>query len=186
VLLGLGVGVLFLALASGSILAWLQFRTEPEPVATERHLSAIDRQQQILIEGMEQDLDPSGPDRSHMLRGVTNRIELTQLYLDQRRLEDADQLFTNLLASKAPQYRVLGRLGHGMVLAYQNHPAESNKAISDSLEDLRKTPILANNQVLKFEIARALAFNKANATASEPFPPSLERLLLPERPTKIK
>jgi eukaryotic-like serine/threonine-protein kinase len=186
VLVGLGVGALVLAFASGSLLAWRQFRFEAEPVASEGHLSAIDRQQQILVEGMEQDLDPSGPDRSHILRGVTNRIELAQLYLDQRRLEDADQLFTSLSASKALQYKALGRLGHGLVLAYQNHPAESNKAISESLEDLRKTPILANNQVLKFEIARALAFNKANATANDPFPANLERLLLPERPYKSK
>jgi eukaryotic-like serine/threonine-protein kinase len=183
VLLGVGVGMLLLAFSGGSFLAWRQFKPATATVSVEGHLSALDRQEQILVEGMEQDVDP-GSDRTRVMRGVTNRMELAQLYLDQRRLPEADQLFANLVASKAPQYRVLGRVGHAIVLAYQNHPAESNKAIGESLADLKKTPILANNQVLKFEIARALAFNKANAT--EPLPAELERLLLPERPYKVK
>jgi hypothetical protein len=51
---------------------------------------------------------------------------------------------------------------------------------------LRSTPLIFNNPTVRYEIARALAFNKANANPSEPMPPELERHLLPERPKKLK
>jgi hypothetical protein len=185
VLLGFGVGLLLLAFSSGSMLAWQQYRPAAGTAVPDAHFSAVERQEQILVEGMEQDVDP-GTERPRVIRGVTNRIELAQLYLDQRRLEEADQFFGNLAVSKVHQYKVLGRLGHGLVLAYQNRPKESNKVLAESLSDLKKTPILANNPVLKYEIARAIGFNKANATSSDPLPPELERHLLPERPYKVK
>ncbi|HEV8062437.1 MAG TPA: serine/threonine-protein kinase [Gemmataceae bacterium] len=185
VLLGFGVGLLLLAFLSGGMLAWQQYRPAAESSVPDAHLSATDRQEQILVEGMEQDVDP-GMERARINRGVTNRIELGQLYLDQRRLEEADQFFGNLATSKVNQYRVLGRLGHGLVLAYQNHPKESNKVLGESLTELKRIPLLANNPVLKYEIARAIGFNKANATPSDPLPAELERHLLPERPYRVK
>jgi eukaryotic-like serine/threonine-protein kinase len=184
-LIGFGVVMVLLAMLGGSLLATRLYRPRAEPELAEGRPSASERQEQILREGLEQDLDP-GNERPRVVRGVTNRMELAQLYLDQRRLEEADQFFANLAASKVPPYKVLGRLGHGLVLAYQNHPVESNKAILDNLAAVRQTPLLSNNMVLKYEIARALAFNKANATSSEPFPTELERHLLPERPNKVK
>ena len=73
-----------------------------------------------------------------------------------------------------------------LVLAYENHPTESNKVIGENLADLKSAQPGYTTSALKYEIARALAFNKANATPSEPLPPELERLLLPERPNKVK
>jgi hypothetical protein len=177
-----------LALLGGSLLATRQYRPPfSESETAEARPSAVDRQEQILLEGLEQDTEPERfRDQRRIVRGVTNRIELAQLYLDQRRLEEADQLFAKLTASKIPQYMLLGRLGHGMVLAYQNRPTESNKAILDNLAELKRTLLLYNNMALKYELARALAFNKANATADSPFPTELERLVLPERPYKVK
>ncbi len=155
------------------MLAWQRYRPTAESAVGDAHLSATQRQEQILVEGMEQDVDP-GTERPRINRGVTNRLELGQLYLDQRRLEEADQFFGNLAASKVHQYRVLGRLGHGLVLAYQDRPKESNKVLNESLNELKRVPLLANNPVLKYEIARAIGFNKANATPSDPLPAELE------------
>jgi serine/threonine-protein kinase len=185
VLWGFGVLMIMLAFLGGSLLAWQQFRPTSEPGVADTPHSARERQEQILVEGMEQDVDP-GTERVRIVRGVTNRIELAQLYLEQRRLEEADKLFAKLAASKVNPYKVLGRLGHGLVLAYENHPSESNRVIAESLVDFRSAPLLANNPTLKYEIARALAFNKANATPTEPMPPDLERHILPERPKKLK
>jgi eukaryotic-like serine/threonine-protein kinase len=186
VLIGFGIAAILVALLMGSLLATYKYRPSKDLSGPEVHPSATDRQEQILLEGLEQDVDPGSNERSRVIRGVTNRLELAQLYLDQRRLDEADRFFSNLAASKVAQYRVLGRLGQGLVLAYQNRPVESNIAIRESLEKLRQVPLLNNNTMLKYEIARALAFNKANATPAEPFPPDLERHLLPERPNRVK
>jgi serine/threonine-protein kinase len=185
VLLGIGVAAVLMAMLSGSLLATYRYRSTSEVTMTDPQPSAIERQERILVEGLEQDIDP-GAERPRLIRGITNRLELAMLYLDQRRLEEADRFFENLAASKVTSYRALGRLGHGLVLAYQNRPVESNKIILDCLNELRRTPVLNNTTVVKYEIARALAFNKANATLSDPFPAELERYLSPERPNKVK
>ncbi len=186
-LISFGVVMVVLALLGGSLLAMRQYRPVAESEPAEGRPSAVDRQEQILLEGLEQDNDPERfRDQRRFVRGITNRIELAQLYLDHRRLEEADQFFAKLTASKIPQYMLLGRLGHGMVLAYQNRPTDSNKVILDNLAELRRTPILNTNMALKYELAQALAFNKANATSDSPFPAELERLVLPERPYKVK
>ena len=103
--------MLLSAFLCGSLLAWKQFRPVAESAAPEAHLSALERREQILREGMEQDLDP-GTERSRLIRGVTNRMELAQIYLDQHRLDEANQLFANLAQQSASPKAVLGRLGN--------------------------------------------------------------------------
>jgi eukaryotic-like serine/threonine-protein kinase len=182
----LGTTLLTGAFLVGAFIAWARFRPPPAPPELpDVRVSAAERKEQLLRDALSQDVDPLG-DRPSLQRGLGNRIELGLLYVRQRRLDEADKLFTDLMNKSTRQYFVFGRLGHGMVLAYQNRTAESNKVLRETFNLSMYPQILASNYALQYEVARALEFNKANASVSAPFPPDLERHLAPERPYKVK
>jgi hypothetical protein len=140
----------------------------------------LEKQEGFLREAVAQDVDPAN-DRLRITRGVTNRIDLGQFYLREHRLEDADQYFAELAASKVKPYHTLGRLGHAMVLAYQDKTEESNKEFLDLIggkpgagEHAERMQLLMNQPRLRAEIARALNFNKANTSSASTFPSQLE------------
>src|SRR5262249_40127668 len=82
------------------------------------------RNEQFLREAVEKYANPGG-DRVSRDLGLRHSLELGVLYLKEDRLEEADQFFAGLI--KVPVYRILGRLGHAIVLARQDHAIESNK-----------------------------------------------------------
>lgn len=184
VAISVGVAVTIVALAGGAFLAWWRHDAAGRTPAVSKPLSSIDRQEKFLKESLEQDAVVDFTDRSraqdHLRRGLTNRVELAQLYLKKRQLDDADQLFASLVASKVLQYRILGQLGQGLVLAYKDRPVESNDAIRKAWDKMaNEAPMLRNNPSLRYEIARALDYNKSNLSANQSMGSELEALIMP-------
>jgi tetratricopeptide (TPR) repeat protein len=127
------------------------------------------------------------------------------LYVDQRRLDEAEAFFKNL-RDKPPHdtkiYSGLGKIGLGLVLAYQNKPTESNQVFLE-IEKQRpqfgekgKQPggdwkpwmgrgprefsaeaYLLAQPTIRRAVAEALSYNLANLDA--PLPDALERLRRP-------
>jgi hypothetical protein len=116
--------------------------------------------------------------------------DLAVFYLDQRRWDEADQLFLRLVNSNQPDvYKTFGRLGHAIVLGLQSKTKESNDLF---LELLKKRPALdpANGKPgaypavfqapkIRHWLAEALDYNYRNDP--EHFPARLEPLRKPAR-----
>jgi hypothetical protein len=115
--------------------------------------------------------------------GLELRRDLGLLYLDQRRWQDADQFFNELLANpnQVPAYLRLGKLGHAVVLGLQNQPAASNDAFLDllgkdstgkrvGLEHTLLANIVLRNLSFRQWIAEALEYNYRNAPQQFPAP----------------
>jgi hypothetical protein len=179
---------LVVALSAGGMFAWLSGmrrdlgRVEqlPKTEAAELHGPELETRENFLRNTVEQDADP-GNERLRITRGVTNRIDLGEFYLQEHRLEQADRFFKELEASKVRAYHTLGRIGHAIVLAYENKTAQSNQEFLELIggkpgfgEHAERMQLLMNQARLRAEIARALEFNKANATRADPFPQRLE------------
>jgi serine/threonine-protein kinase len=145
-------------------------------------------------------------------RHLEATAQLGVLYLEQRRLNEADAFFKDLREKPPAElkvYSALGRIGHAAVLAYQDKPEESNKLF---LEIAKSVPTIgekgrpggadwrqlmgrgprdagAEMFLMMFQpavrriVAEALSCNAANMT--EPLPPELERLRkLPTPPAR--
>jgi serine/threonine-protein kinase len=145
------------------------------PLVTEQQ-----NQEKFLRKAIDEDAAP-GPDRFRINRGVTNRIELALYYLRLHRLDEADRYFSELQKSRVKVYDMLGRLGHAIVLAHQDKSAESDRLFLELLgnkaavgEHVERIRLLMDQPQLRYEMARALDANKANATPAEAFPKELE------------
>jgi hypothetical protein len=144
------------------------------------------RQEQRLKEWVVQYANP-GNDPTRIRNGLGFYVELGVLYLQQHRLEEANQFFSELKKHSIEQYALLGRLGHAIVLGLQDRPAESNQLFMELFGDLKRPPkgrlplalFLRENPQLAQWVAKALDFNAVNATPEAPFPPQLEPLRRP-------
>jgi hypothetical protein len=103
-------------------------------------------------------------------------------------LEEADEFFGKLIdnPAKVPAYRTLGRLGHAIVLARQDRTAESIRLFQDLITDKPKAApaqiqFFLNQPELRYELARAMEYNRANLR-DQPLPAELEQLLQAPRP----
>jgi serine/threonine-protein kinase len=201
----LGIGAVALALVIGLTVGWLRHRPavplgppDPEgPDGAARVLFSAKEREEGLREQVKQ-LKPYGPldDRG----GLTAAVNLGLLYLeDHRRLDEAEAFFKGLCPAKKDDcnYRLLSELGHAMVLAFRNKPAESNDAflaLANELDRLDKGNGVSEKDVqiyrhlwktnppapaLREMVARALNHNKVNAGK---LPQPLERLCAPPGP----
>lgn len=171
------VGSLLFSSACGAGLAWLRFKKPAEPVATTSDdASAVDalfseqKREQFLKDAVGQYANP-GDDPARIRLGVGHCLELGLFYLEAWRLADADEFFTQLMKSSIKPYANIGRLGHAIVLALQNHPAESNLAIQDLFKEVRfprPNLYLAENPRWAQWLARALDYNFTNAPTEFP------------------
>jgi serine/threonine-protein kinase len=181
-----------LALIVGGVAAWVRGNATTTPPtklaapplptpADEPLLTEQMRNEQFLREAVEK--YSTGTDRVSRNLRLRHSLELGLFYLKGNRLEEADHCFAGLI--KLPAYRILGQFGHAIVLARQDHAVESNKLFSDLIgakpkvgqEQMR---FYFNQAQLRYEIARALDYNKANLR--EGFPPDLERYREPPGP----
>jgi eukaryotic-like serine/threonine-protein kinase len=81
--------------------------------------------------------------RSDVTFGLKFCVDLGMFYLKHHRLEDADAFFQEISKSeqKVPAYRMVGRIGHASVLAFQDKPDASNKAfleLAKEFDNLQK------------------------------------------------
>jgi serine/threonine-protein kinase len=179
----------FLAFIAGGAAAWFRSR-EPAaapPASAEPTVTAEQQRERFLLKAVEE--YPAG-DRDRMDLGLGVRLELGLFYLDHERLDEAGRFFSGLVNDPASlaAYKTLGRIGEAMVLARQNHPRESNRILLELLKDARGKKntadrffFLLNRPELRRALGLALDYNKANASAGDPFPTELESLRQPPR-----
>jgi serine/threonine-protein kinase len=131
-----------------------------------------------------QDYANPGSDRAI---GISHQVELAVFLLDQRRIADADVFFKQLNDNpqKIPMYALLGRIGHGVVLAFQDKPAESMKQLEDVFTERPRNPMALRMVVnlmnsyphLHQKVAEAIRRNTDN---NQPVPAVLEKVRRPE------
>jgi serine/threonine-protein kinase len=129
------VGTVAVALLGGLAAGWHYGRPDvpaepplPDPKAEILSYQRL-REKSLLAAVRELTSQRNGNPRN---RGLHECAELTQLYFEQWRLDDADYFFTNLMdPEKARVYNTFGRLGHAMVLAFQDRAEESTKQFQD-------------------------------------------------------
>jgi hypothetical protein len=188
---------ILLALLGGVILGWIRGRPaavastsmptrNPGIAASESDLTgslALKEKEQRLRQAARDYANP-GSDRTI---GISHQVELAIFLLDQRRFEDADHFFKELAdhSQKVPMYGLLGRIGHAVVLAFQDKAAESMKLLEDLFTEkprnsmaLRASIQLMNNYPhLHQKVADAI---KRNYDNKQDVPAVLERVRRPE------
>jgi serine/threonine-protein kinase len=186
-----------LALAAGGAWAWVRHRNQPAPVplpvppaaTIPRVPSEQQRYEKFLREAVEQYANP-GTDRDKLEIGLRHYRDLGLFYLQNDRLDDADKFFVELTNNphKVEAYKTLGQLGHAIVLALKNRARQSNELflvlLGTQARDGKppvRLPFLLSHPQLRYEISRALDYNKANATPAQPFPKRLEELRQPPK-----
>ena len=152
----IGASVL-LALMAGLVFGWVQHHNqlpnhEPPPVKEQpRDLppaqvilpppkkpttsKEAEKQMQSLAQKY---LNPT--EQAEVMTGVVHLRELGFFYLDARRHDDAEKLFTDLSRpdGKVAAYRLLGRIGRAITLAFKDEPAASNKEFLAIAADIEK------------------------------------------------
>jgi serine/threonine-protein kinase len=183
-LLAIAAISVLLALLAGGLAAWLRHRSE---AATRMPALSDDQEHEKFLREAAREYANPGGDRARVELGLRTCVELAVYYLDHDRLNDAERFFNELRdsATAVPAYWTLGRLGQAIVLARQDQPGASNKEFLGLFREMNgdhkpeQLPFLLNQPKLRYQISRALEWNKVNATATESFPPQLERLRQP-------
>jgi serine/threonine-protein kinase len=178
------------ALAGGAAAGWLWNRADErppdraagEPANSEPPFATVQEREQYLIAKLKGFGDPK-EDGERVSWGVNYAIELGLLYLDDRRLAEAERLFEELdQPSKHVAYRLLGRLGQAIVLAFRDQPKESNQQFLKVVQPFLKRPaplvgepermwyshVVRSNRQFRRMIARALDQNYDNDPGSFP------------------
>ena len=188
----------FLALVGGGAAAWMAGRPRavptPPPLPSIADspdvpaLTELQKQEKFLRDAVEQYANPAGA-KSRLELGLRYNLELGRFYLDHNRPDDADRLFTGLTknSSRIEAYRTLGRLGHAIVLAREDRPAQSNQAFLDVLEEKSQQgkpadhlAFLLNQPELRYHIGRAIDRNQANMSGRS-LPLELKKLRDPPK-----
>jgi serine/threonine-protein kinase len=182
------------ALLGGAVLGWHRSRPlqAANPLDTvsaavpDAEVPSPQRQhEQFLLAAVGEYENPH--DQNQLALGMGHRLELGLFYLDQWRLDDADRFFGRLINNSAEDkafsraYRMIGKLGHATVLAFNDQAIESNncfmEVITDKEQGFGRLRFLNRNPKFLQIISRALAYNAANYEAlNRPFPPALQEL----------
>jgi serine/threonine-protein kinase len=115
-------------------------------------------------------------------------MKLGVFYLEHDRLEDALELFSRLHRHRRQNsgYRMLGQVGHAIVLALQNHPHEFNKLLQELGRPVPNQPTRTRFDNLQwmwrdktwcYWMRKALHYNLENGLKREDIPAPLRRLL---------
>lgn len=146
--------------------------------AVEESLSPRKREE-FLKQAVEQYLHP-GNDAARTRLGMGNCLELGLFYLEQRRLDEADQFFVRLETLTPPvlPYRYFGQLGHAIVLAFKDQAETSIALFQVHLPirpiDRRGLDFLQQNPRLREMIGLALEQDRLNLKPEQKFPRELE------------
>jgi serine/threonine protein kinase len=187
---------LVLSVAAGGLFGWLQRRgptalatTAPRQDPVQTVISEDKKEEQILREEVSKYLNSK--ERSEEQFGLHSAMKLGLLYVKQRRLDEAEQLFKKLAQDKQWPHKWLGAVGLAIVASFQDRPLESNKRFLNLYHLLAKTtkgqPLGAKffwmtNREMRQTIAEALDRNYQNAPRA--FPAELEPLRQPPQPPR--
>lgn len=179
----------------------------PGPLGPEDPIAAkviLKERERELRQRVEEHLEPGNP--LVTLAGLKHCVDLGQFYLQHNQLSDAEKFFKSLRKpeGKVPAYHFLGQLGHGMVLAFKDDYAGSNKefleidkyvrrmeiasikaskkdtALKEEIEAFRH--VWKENPEIRELVARALNHNFANDPESFPVK-ELDAYRFPPKPT---
>jgi hypothetical protein len=162
-------------------------------------LLAAQSDEKALRRAVEILLQSSGEGRREVGAGMALCTRLSVLYLDQGRLDDAEQFFGRLEGLKRrPEhpYHVLGRLGRAVVAALRDDAKRSNQLFQELAKELafdslprgpaekgpearRGDPDVREmwqNPRLLFWVAQALRYNAENGVKDQDVPAALLRL----------
>ncbi len=179
---------LFLAVAAGAGIAWLQHRSAfPAHAAVVptsedgKDRLAEQEEEKALRTVVEQYLSSETSDRFDNQAGVNLCGKLGLLYLERDRLDDALALFTRMTRHPGRGYPLLGQVGRAVMLAVQNKPHESNDVFRRVFQ---RRPV--NKQALnwlwqeekwRFWVRKALHYNRQNGVKIDDIPQPLHKLL---------
>jgi serine/threonine-protein kinase len=160
-------------------------KVQASPILKSQTETALEQKEKTLRQ-LAKEFENSGNDQR--AQGMTHQIELALFLLDQRRFDDADQFFKGLSSSKIQAYSLIGKLGHAVVLGFQDKAEESNKSLVDLFTP--KPPpnfwiarglvsLMNNYPTLRRKVAEAIDRNKAN---NQTIPPVLEDVRQPQKP----
>jgi len=198
-----------LALLAGCTIGWYRHRPSlPPPPAGDddglaRALFSKREKEKQLAKLVRENYKPQGPLDIKVLSGLGAAVDLGLVYLEERRIDEAEAFFKDLCAGseKGCPGRLLSTLGKAMVLAFRDEPAESNRQFVAIMAEFDKLEKLApvNPQLkddakiydllwktnppaasLREMAARALQRNYDND--SKKFPSQLDAYRFPPRP----
>lgn len=180
------------ALAAGAALGWRPAPSNASPVEPEAAGVAfketpVDRKwEKILAEEVRRTANPA-KDRDQLLHGLDARLDLGLVYLDEGRLGEAIRFFDEQISepNRVGPYRMLGKLGQAVVLAFQDRAAESNQVFLEIFGDhvprvgekRVKAMVLNRNPRFHMRVAEALGRNEAN---HQTLTPELQELRKPQ------
>jgi tRNA A-37 threonylcarbamoyl transferase component Bud32 len=153
------VGLVLVALVAGLGIGWLQHRdTQTKDVGNGHVQPPLDDKDKketrtkldepALKQLVRQYVDSAVP--GQVTTGLQHSMELAALYLHERRYDDADALFADLRKpERRYPYRYLARMGHAIVLAYKDEPAESNKLFLDIAQQIERNEKMLSGKLSK-------------------------------------
>jgi hypothetical protein len=188
------MSVILPALAGGAVLGWRSngSATIQDPRISEEQghisdeLTEVLKHEEFLKSAVKEYSNPK--DSTQFTLGVSHCLELAMFYLDRARFADADRFFGDLVsaAESNKAYASIGRLGHAMVLGFQDQATESVRAFLEVVHDMetglgRIRQLVNRNPRFLQMMARALDHDAINyAAAYVTFPPVLEELRKPQ------
>ncbi len=187
--LGLVLGVMILALIGG---AWAGWRTKPIVVPPKQPSKPVvpssawgyERRRDLLVLAVKDYAEPRDAQQVNM--GLQYAMDLATLYLEQWRLDEAEQFFQELIDNpyRVKEYTTLGRLGHAVVLAFpRDNPVVGERcreSVHEFLELVTKkelglprlNPILNRHKAFLRMVVKALDYDAVNLGPA--FPPELQ------------
>ncbi len=186
-----------LALLGGATLGWIHappagtLTASSPPKIPPGSVTGSDPDGSLALKDKEKRLRQAAKDyanpESDRVIGMSNQVQLAIFLLDQRRFEDADNFFKELTdhSQKVPMYGLLGRIGHAVVLAFQDKAAESMKLLDDTFTEKPRNPMMLRGAIqlmnnyphLHQKVAEAIKRNEDN---NQKVPPVLEKVRRPE------
>jgi serine/threonine-protein kinase len=179
------------AVAAGVGLRILKERRSqgPEAMPTEllRQPPGPDPREAALVEAVHRPIAPRDPE--DFRRRMDEAIQLGALYLEQRRLKEADAFFKELRDWKGNPgqkrlYQSLGRIGQALVLAFQDRAKESNEILLELEKQKQGEGFVLQSPLLRPLVVEALNHNAANLVP-EALPKELENLRRPFVPKPL-
>jgi serine/threonine protein kinase len=168
-------GSVLLAGVIGTAAAWFQHRlafpahVAVVPALDEPEMNKRETKEQALRTLLEPYLDTRPGNSREVQRGIEQGMDLGMFYLEQDRLDEARALFVRLEQNAVPAFRILGHLGHGIVLALQSEPHESNKRFIKIHQEMRgKQPsrwvenMIRNDPKWRYWMNKAIHYNLQN------------------------
>jgi hypothetical protein len=160
-------------------------------------VNPLRRQEQNLRNAVEQYLNTPRGKSNRQIGAFGACADLGLFYLDNDRTGDADKLFRRLdQGTGRPDFRKLGQLGKGIILALRDMPNESNqefrkvfgggkKKKQASLKDLPGPIVeLLRKPRWRYWINRARWYNAENGLPNDKVPRVLQLVPLRENPKK--